>query len=368
VKKFDRLSIALVGALLAGCASNGNAITPDVSKVNLQNTTALQIAVGTANIGTTGTVGLNVVATFRQQNGDTAALVNTPTITGPPGFVVPATAPSSDAGTGHISAAPQNANPNIPNPATTFGQSGGVYSYGLDPFNLTTSGAPRYPGNPGVYALPFYSGSTSTAVNLRYVGGPPAYAFFNDGTYPPFFAGYSQGFTTFNAAPVTGAYALSVSVGGGNSNTPAQTFSASANLTDLAPLPALPAPAFVADGAGGGSGTIAVPADPRIVETMVYFVDRVTGLYFAAGPLQGTGTLSFSLPDSLGACAGSGCQTGSKATPSIGTGDAYRVYAASYDYPAFEASPPASKLEKPIIAASNGQADVTTSAPFSSTY
>jgi hypothetical protein len=368
VKKYQQLAPLFVGALIAGCASNGNAVTPNVSQVNLQNTTALQMAVGTATIGTTGTVGLNVVATFRQQNGNSATLVNTPTITGPAGFVVPASAPSSDAGTNHISGAPQNANPNVANPATTFGQSGGVFSYGFDPFNLTTSGSPRYPGNPSVYALPFYSGSGSSAVNLRYVGGPPAYPFFNDGTFPPFFAGYSQGFTTFNAAPVAGAYTLAVSVGGGNSNTAAQTFTASANLASTTPLPPLPAPTFVTDGAGGGSGTIAVPADPRITETMVYFVDRVTGLYFAIGPLKGTGALTFTLPDNLGPCSGSGCQTGSKATPSINTGDAYRVYGASYDYPAFESGPPGNAQEKPTITGAGGQADITTSAPFSSTY
>ncbi len=210
MKNYKLLTLLLVGALLAACASNGNSITPNVQQVNLQNSTALQVAVGTANIGQLGgAIGLNVVSTFRQQNGDPATLVNTPAITGPAGFVLPANAPSYDAGTNHISGSPQNANPNVANPKTTFGMSGGVYSYGFDPFNLTTSGAPRYPGSPGVYALPFYSGSGSPEANLRYVGGPPAYAFFNDGTFPPGFAGYSQGFTMFNAAPVAGGYTLS---------------------------------------------------------------------------------------------------------------------------------------------------------------
>lgn len=368
MKIFRTSSYLFIAALLAGCASNGNAITPSVSPVNLQGTTALQLAVGTANIGQTGTVGLNVVSTFRQVNGNSATLVNTPLITGPTGFVVPAIAPANDANTNHISGAPQNLNPNVPNPATTFGQSGGVYSYGFGPFNISTSGAAKYPGNPPAYGLPFYSGSTSSAVNLRYIGGPPAYPFFNDGTYPPGFAGYLQGFTMFNASPVAGAYALAISVGGGNANTPLQTFTANANLSDTTPLPALPAPAFVSDGAGGGNGTIAVPSDPRIVETMVYFVDRVTGSYYSVGPLKGTGTLPFTLPDKLGPCVGSGCQSTASATPSFNAGDAYRVYAVTYDYPAFESSPPANTEQKPVIAGSNGQADISTSPAFSGTY
>ncbi len=101
---------------------------------------------------------------------------------------------------------------------------------------------------------------------------------------------------------------------------------------------------------------------------MVYVFDAVTVSYFAVGPLQGTGALAFTLPDKLGACSGTGCQAGPKSASSINSGDAYLVYAVSYDYPAFESSPPGNKDEKPVIAGAGGQADITTSAAFGSTY
>jgi hypothetical protein len=43
-------------------------------------------------------------------------------------------------------------------------------------------------------------------------------------------------------------------------------------------------------------------------------------------------------------------------------GDEYRFYAASFDYPMFEAGPPGNTQQKPAITGANGQADITTSA------
>src|ERR1700730_17266386 len=90
-------ALALAVALAAACSANGTASNPFMKRVDLSSN-KLQFAVGTANIGFDGTVGLNVVATFRQPNGHSAVLVDTPTITGPSGFVVPTSAPSSVAG------------------------------------------------------------------------------------------------------------------------------------------------------------------------------------------------------------------------------------------------------------------------------
>lgn len=372
MKKHKLYAALAAGALLAGCASNGTASIPSQPQTNLQSTTALQFAVGTANIGQTGTVGLNTVETFRQSNGLSATLVNTPTITGPTGFLVPASAPSADAGTTHISGAPQNVNPAITNPAATFGQSGGAFAYGFAPENIGTTGSASY----SIYTQPFYSGSTAGSKNLRYVGAPPAYPFFSDGTFPSAFQGYPQGFTMFNAAPVAGSYSLSVVVAAGNA--PAQTFTGNATLADMTPLAAESLPSFTQDGKGGGTVQVTIPSDSRIVETMVYFLDfgpasalgtaaQPAPRYYAVGPIKGApgSTQTASLPDNLGPCSGSGCQNGSNATPTFNAGDAYRFYAASFDYPMFEASPPVNTQQKPTITGANGQADITTSAAVS---
>ena len=377
-KNLSHLCLFIAGALLAGCAANGNAQTPQSTQTSLQADT-LQLAVGTAQIAslTTGPVtGLDVVATFRQPNGNSAVLVDTPTITGPAGFAVPATGPATDAGTSHISGAPQNLNPATQVLGTTFAQSGGVFSFGFGPFNSNVNGTAFYPGNPASYPMPFYPPSGQGAANLlRYIGGPPAYPFFNDGTFPTAFAGYLQGFTTFDTPPVVGTYTLSVAVVPGNAA--AQTFTATANLSNTTPLPTLPAPTFTSDGTGGGSGTITVPADARIVETMVYILDRVSGNFYTVGPLRGTGALAYTLPDRLGSCTSPGCQNSpatsqpslAPGTTGIGSGDTIRVYAVSYDWPMFEASPPGNTSATPTItggATSNNQADVSTSPSLSS--
>ncbi|MDQ6931562.1 MAG: hypothetical protein M3160_00135 [Candidatus Eremiobacteraeota bacterium] len=360
MKAVNALLILSTVGLITACSSNGNSINPTVSPVSLGNS-KLQFAVGTANVAFDGAIALNTVATFRQPNGTSATLVNTPMVTGPAGFIVPATAPAADAGTNHISASPQNPNVTQTPTPTTFSSTGGVFSYGFGPFNNSASEA-LYPGNPPLYAQPFYSPSGG----LTYVGAPPAYPFFNDGTYPAGFQGYSQGFNAFEATPVAGSYTLSVNVP--IANAPSQTFTASATLTNTVVLSTLPTPAFTSDGAGGGAATVTVPADPRIVETLIYVADTTKGTYYTLGPARATGIASFTLPDNLGPCNRSGCQGGANATPSISSGDAYQVYAASYDYPAFEASPPISTNQTPTITGTNGQADVSLSKAFSATY
>lgn len=356
------ITAGVIGALLAGCNAYTSG-TPPISQapVPLQSIGVLQAAVGTANIGqNANATGLNVVVTFRQSNGNTAALVNTPSIVGPAGFKVPACGTGCvDAGTNQITAAPQNLNPAVANPVTTFGQTNGIFSYGIAPDNSTVSGGVAFAMN----NEPFYSTNTTTTGSQRYVGGPPAYPFFKDGTFPSAFIGYTQGFTEFNATPVAGTYTVNDSVASGNSGT--ATFTASATLSNLTPLPNEAAPAFVEDGLGGGTATVVVPADARITETMLYVFNESAGTFFTVGPKAGTGALTFVVPDLLGPCtgaAGTGCQN-NPATQSrtMATGATYRVYAASYDYPAFEAGPPGNTQQSPTIAGSSGQADITTS-------
>ncbi len=367
---YKYIAAVVVGVLLSGCSANGTA-SPPTSVVSNISADVLQLAVGTANIGTTGTVGLNVVATFRQPNGLTAALVNTPTIIAPAGFVPPncGTGCVDNATSHQMSGAPQNVNPGVANPVTTFGQTGGVFSFGLAPENESTTGAAVYTR----YVQPFTGGTTASATNPNFTGGPPAYPFFKDGTFPSAFTGYSQGFTEFNVTPVAGAYTLSDVVATGNAGT--STFSATSTLSNLTPLPALTTPTFVKDGLGGGAGVVTVPVDARVVETMVYFQNVSQGTFFAVGPIRGTGAQAYTLPDFLGPCggaAGTGCQNNA-ATRSVtfATGNSVRIYAATYDYPMFEASPPGNTSQSPVInggAATSNQADITTSAVTTITY
>ena len=374
------IAAVVVGALLAGCSANGTASPPSSVVSPIQTQDVLQFAVGTANIGTTGTVGLNTVSTFRQPNGLSATLVNTPTITGPPGFVPPTTPACGsgcvdNASTRTISGAPQNINPNVANPVTNFGQAGGVFSYGIAPENEGATGAAVFTR----YVQPFTGSTTASSTNPNYTGGPPAYPFFKDGTFPAAFTGYSQGFDMFNTPPVAGQYTLSVVVASSNAGT--ATFTAASTLSNLTPLPALAVPTFVKDGLGGGAGVVTVPVDARVVETMVYFRTctsascATTANYFSVGPIRGTGPQAYTLPDFLGPCAGAagtGCQNNAATrTPTIPTGTTFQVYAVTYDYPMFEASPPGNTSQTPVInggAATSNQADLTTSPVATALY
>ncbi|HKU68235.1 MAG TPA: hypothetical protein VJP85_10705 [Candidatus Baltobacteraceae bacterium] len=389
IRAFRACGPVLIAALLAACSTNGGAQLPSVSQAPLQSNT-LQLAVGTANIGQDGTVGLNVVATLRQPSGASAVLANQPTLTLPAGMLVPAGAPGAyggivagiganvDAGTNHISASPQVPLNNAGLINSTFGTFTGVFSYGFGPFNSDQNtasvgayyiGVPNASGGNGfessTYAnsnslvvaqkrgdptqpLPFFSSDP-----MDYVVGPPAVPFFNNGQFPVGFAGYSPGFTVFEMPPVAGKYTLSVNVPA--TNTSPVTYSKDAMLAStaaLGPITVTFTPNASAD--GGATGTVNVPAG--VTETEVFIVDVTSNLYFTVGPLTGTGVVNYTFPNNLGAC------TTNCPQPSMAAGDSVLVAAVGYDYPAFEAGPPANKSASPAITNStNGQADITMS-------
>jgi hypothetical protein len=392
---------------VAGCSSltNGRAVTPTQTPTNL-STSSLQLSVGTARFAD-GTVGLNVVSTFRQTSGLSATLVNTPTLSGPSGFAVPKLAlaadtgggnsgsqPSgsggsgTDGGTNHISGSPQQqfaspapaTTPAAGTVGTTLGQNGGIFASGITPFNAQQSTNALYAGSQSVtktftygFPQPFYLASTSsTTYPLAILNGPPAVPFFNDGTYGSGFAGYLPGFTTFAVTPVTGKYTLSVLVPAANVGS--QTFTASGSIASTSALAALPAPVLVAETTGGGSTwTVNVPSDGRIVETLFYFVDIPSSgnpLFYTVGPRGGTGTLTFTVPGNLGVCSveAVGCNTTANAGATAATGDTYVAYAVSFDYKQFEAEPPGNTVESPTLTGSGGQSDVSLSPTTTGTY
>lgn len=355
-----KLSLSALGlaAALAGCTTGNTAVPPSQTAVNPIASNVLKFAVGTANIA--GTTGLNTVVTWRQPNGLDGTLLNTPTITGPAGFVnTGGAAAGSDNGTNKISGSPQ-ANPlGSATTPSTFGTSGGAFAYGFQPDNSTTSGGANF----SRYSLPFFAPATFTA--QQYIGGPPAYPQVRNGNYPSGFLGYPLGFTDFNVAPVAGTYTLTLNVPTGfdnNGNPTSGTVTATGSLTSVVPLPTFATPTIAFDGTGGADVTVTVPAGVTEADVIVRDGDGLC--YPSSAPAYYTlrtttpGPQVLHLPNNLGPTQGN-----TTSTKTICTGDHVRVYAVGFDYGAFAAGPPNSSAQSPTITNAAGQADITQSAP-----
>jgi hypothetical protein len=348
------LSLLALGLALSACGNltNGNAQLPNVAVTPLASVGKPTFAVGTARLQD-GTLGLNVVAFLRQSSGATAYLLDSPSITGPSGFVVPnnaGTAGNSDAGGSVINSSAQGSST-----VTTFGTYGGLFGGGFGPFNTINGASNFYPGNVSsggpspTFPTPFYSiaASGTPQASVYLIIGPPAVPAFNNGTFPTNFAGYLSGFSAFEAAPVSGQYTLTVKVPAVNVSS--VTITAQATLNAGTALAAIAAPTFTEDGAKDGGGTVGATAPAGAAETL-FFINS-NGAYYTVGPVKGTGAISGTLP------AGS-----------IGTGVAYSVTAVSFDYPDFEATPPGSKAQTPTVTGAAGQADVSISPATTGTY
>ena len=392
-KQLGALGLGLALTALTACTSGNAGIEPTVRSIDPASVSKLTFAIGTANIA--GTAGLNVVATFRQTNGATATLVNSPTITGPAGFVVPAVASAfGDAGGASINSQPQALSGIGVAQVSTFGVPGGVFGAGFAPANvqptdpanfpritgstgtapsatsqttgLLSPAAPRYATLAAAYGLPLYG---TNAQRAAYFGGPPAFPTTRDNTFATGFTGYLEGFTDFAATPVAGAYSLNLNVPLGT--TSSESFPATATLNSVALLPAFAAPTFVADGLGGGTVTAVLPAG--VTEALVNIIDYGAQLcHGTSAPsvftARFTASGSVTIPDTLGQPpAGSSTFTPSICTAAqnnavaAGTGgDTYSISAVGFDYPAFAALYPQSKVQVPALAGANGQTDITT--------
>lgn len=345
-------AIVGVGILLSGCTSGQVGVEPTVTPVNVQSTTTLEFAVGTANYA--GAVYFNTVETFRQAGGLSATLVNTPVITGPAGFVVPSVASAgTDAGTNHISGhAPVL--PGTSAPATTFGTSGGAFAYGFAPANVTTAGNPNYPGNGAgtptgnalgaanltfMYTMPVYG---SSGTRLPFLLAPPITPDIRNGTYPAGFLGYPSGFVFFETAPVAGTYTLQVTVPG-NSPTaaPAAVETATATLTSTAGLPATPPVAFIK--ASSSSATVTVPPQVAGATKQVLYVADVNA---------NTGAAIFDSYDATGG--------GTFTVAGLNDGDEIAAWVVDADYDFVALAPPGNTSQAPALPA---QADISVSPP-----
>jgi hypothetical protein len=373
-------------SILAACTGGQSGIQPPAQvDTTVQSTRALQFRVGTANYR--GVVYLNTLATFRQTNGLSGTLFNTPTITGPAGFTVSSfgistvLASNTDSGTAHISGTPPT-QPGLPAVSTTFNQVGGVFAYGISPANSGTSGQANYPNNTGVasgfnsgcipcgFIGPFgvlfevYTQPLFLASNRRlpFLLGPPAVPDFHDGTFPSAFLGYDSGFMSFGVQPVAGVYSMHVVVPSATIGVNTAVFDTTATLTSVAGLgpQAAPVVAFPVNGGGTTTGQVTVtvpPAGAGSTSQVLYMID-INGtsnnptFYAATVPAAGGVVI-------LSPTSGPKLPSGAAGPPVI-SGDAFFAYTVGSDWDIAAAAVPNNLAQTPALPA---QADVTISTP-----
>src|SRR5580700_2706358 len=353
-------------ALLAGCG-NGGASEPPVTQFDPAATSKLQFAVGVATIasnnGQSIAYGLNEIETLRQSNGLSGTLFNQPMIIGPSSFDVlistqtgnEVQSAGADLGTNHITWSTLNQTqwtgpPRGPKASTT-----GAFGYGLCPCNSDSGPGNGFTPLFQAFNLPVYGNNEE-----RFYGGPPAFPAAGPSVIALGWEGYSLGFTDFAIAPVLGAYHLYAAVPpsydtpqdptpspnpNGSPTPPPGILAASAQITNLTPLPAFaPAiPAFHPDRKGGGTIEVTVPAGVRealaIVRAMgvpsspssnTCDLSHTTDSFYTIVTHK-TGAQHLVLADELGPLTQSG-----KKTPSICSGEAYDVYAVGADWPVSE--------------------------------
>lgn len=394
--KLRLLTLALFLTVPAlGACGNGGASEPPVTSVDPGAVSKLQFAVGIATIsknnGQSIATGVNTVLTLRQQNGLSGVLYSIPQIIGPSNFHVlistqtgnEVQAAGADLGTNHITWATLNQTLWTGPARGIKAATTGAFGYGFCPCN---SDAGPITGTTSLYQafnLPVYGDNPEL-----FYGGPPAFPAGDVTLTALGFQGYSLGFTDFAVQPALGAYHLYAAVPPADTTpanptpspdpngtpTPAPgVLAATAQINSLAGLPVFTTPAFAPDGNGGGTVTVTVPKGVR--EAAIVF--DATGqagtdatcakahLYdtFFTIVTHKSGMQKLQLGDTLGPKDGSG-----QPTHSICPGGTYKVYAAGFDYGAYEASYPSNLSQTPTISGPHGQADVTTSDFLEATY
>ncbi|MEA2665363.1 MAG: hypothetical protein QOI11_2307, partial [Candidatus Eremiobacteraeota bacterium] len=349
---------------LSACTA-GQTGPPPVTVVNPTTAGKLQLAVGTANVA--GTPGLNVVATYRQANGASAVLVNTPKLTGP--FTLPAAAapsgfyaggegglfnqgdpqatadagPSADEVSGRYiggTAQTQASNPNQGLP-TTLGSSGGVFGNGFFPGNYTSSGNP-YSYNP--FYQPFYAGNDGTPdTAFLSAGGPPVFdpnrdgGGTQDGSFSTPIKGISLGLNVFaGVTPGAGQYNLQVTI-------PTAGFpvvsAPAATLSSTALLPAAATPVVSFNGDGSGRVSYVLPAGVAGAYVQLVDLNYCNGGSPVPYTFWVTASGSQAIPNTLGPKGRSGgpaiCTAAMNSTSSGGsvtTGDPVQAVLIGFDY------------------------------------
>ncbi|HEY6236495.1 MAG TPA: hypothetical protein VIW69_15455 [Candidatus Elarobacter sp.] len=357
--------LALAVALTA-CTGGQIGVEPPTQVADVQGTTTLQFTVGTARYALTGATYLNTLVTYRQPNGLSGTLYNTPLIAGPAGLIVPAAAAAgTDAGTNQISGTPPT-QPGVTAVATTFGQTGGAFAYGFAPENSTTVGTANYPGASSAtrfgnrlnaiitftYTQPVYQ---SSAARLPFLIGPPAVPDFHDGTFPTGFLGYPSGFTMFAVTPVVGTYNLTVTVPGGSpGSAPAAVKTGAATLASAVGLPIVTTPVIRSLGGGGASFTVA-PRPAGTTNQVLYVVDVDGGGNATMYSFDATAGGTFNLSATSGPKNAQGV-----AGPPFADGDEVGAYVVAADYNILGMAPPLNLQPNPTLPA---HADISVSVP-----
>lgn len=317
MQKYNIKTILISGALafaLAGCGSSPNAALPTgpgSTPVSVVSSNVLQFVAGTANLYGLST-GLNVVATYRQPAGGfnpgaSGTLVNSPALSIP--AAIPGALSGGAAGAGYdasssILTAPAPGEsktmtstsqaPGTSCALTTFGQSGGVFGLGIEPYNaggqalctpvgITNTGQPiqvaPYPVPLYDTASPSFAGGADPNIFIPW-GGPPAFTNgslawspVGNSNFPAGTGGVSEGIDVFaGIAPVAGgAYSLTVTV---PANTGTTTQSATSTLpAALTVLPAAVSPVYTSNVAGDGGGSFAVALPAGVTQAYVQITD-----------------------------------------------------------------------------------------------
>jgi hypothetical protein len=408
---------------LAGCSSSGS--SPQTPNQAHPGSNVLQLAVGTANLG--GTAGsLNVVTTYRQHDGDSGVLLDSPTLTLPapvpgPGSAAAASydvtatvlsGPTSvEAGTDSITSTSQSAGITCTTSVTSFGQSGGVFGLGIEPFNAQAQGdcTPAGVGSTGTpfqvppYPVPLYDPLFGADPNAFIPwGGPPAFEIAGNpdsvvgslaNFYPAGTAGVPEGIDVFEGIAPTpgGAYSLSISIPANTGTIQQATkFTIPTTLTTLGTATS---PAYTPDGNGGGTFAFTMPTGAT--EAYLELVDygpaqpatgsaiSCNGIASAGTPLyytiETTASGTLTLPDLIGPTAPSSvapggsepgtvpsvCTAALNTTANAGTAtpdDQLAIQVIGFDYPAYESSYPNSlRVQAPAILGANGEDDITIS-------
>lgn len=428
--KYQLFGALLLGGVVAGCGANGNSPSAPTTVANITSN-VLQFDVGTVNLYGNAHAGLNVVVTYRQPSngfdpGGSAVLVSSPSMrlpnlirsaatTGTVAYDPTSTAwsdPSERERGGRLIMSTSQA-PGATE-VTTFGQSGGAFALGIEPFNALGAGdAAKPPINlygqpfcprpslrcPGPYPVPLYNprGGTGDPNVFEPWGGPPAFDLLGNGQsptgnpdVPPGYDGLPMGLDVFlmpNAS--SGTYGLSVFVATQSNGNVTQN--ASAHLNASIGLPAASAAKFVANGRGGGALTFHMPGGAT--EAYIQVTD-----YGPLGAMPGCNSASnqpassssssssggavpvtvyytivarhggtYNLPDSAGPGGTPSICTGAQNHASnkhLTTGDAFIVQTIAFDYPLYEASETeqvSSHNPSPVIRGPRGQDDVTIS-------
>ncbi len=292
--KHLKLAASIGAAVSITACTAGQTGPPTQTTVSpvVSGNSKLSLAVGTANIaGQTG-LGLNVVPLYRQKDGASAVLVDTPKLTGP--FKLPTVPGSlgtggqydvnSTAATGpslaeiagkFIEGSPQSGQIGIPSKVnSTFGTSGGVFGNGFAPGNYGTSGLPA---SFTPYYQPFYSGTNASGTSNTFIptASAPAFDPAGNGHGPtgPNFPdnGLSLGLNVFQGVtPGAGGYTLQVSIQTtGNTLTPTPAYATITNPAFTLPIATT----------GGAAPAVTFNGDGSIKVTNVAVASPVVGAY-----------------------------------------------------------------------------------------